>query len=101
MKLKQYKFFTGSLKALSDDTRVDIVLFLATGEKCVCKIYKNLKLPQNLVSHHLAILRQSGLITSRKDGKWVYYSLSRKSIKEIQSIFTEIVSIKENISKCR
>lgn len=90
MKSKQYKIFTGLLKALSDNTRVDIVLILATGEKCVCEIFKHLKLPQNLVSHHLGILRTNKLITSRKDGKWVYYSLNRKKIKELYKIIEEI-----------
>ena len=101
MKNKRYKIFKGLLRALSDDTRVDIVLFLATGEKCVCKIYKHLKLPQNLVSHHLGILRKYELIASRKEGRWVYYSLSRNAIAELRSILREIISTKEKVSKCK
>lgn len=100
MKSKQYKTFTGLLKALSDDTRIDIILFLATGEKCVCKIYKHLKLSQNLASHHLGVLRQNKLITNRKEGKWVYYSLNRENIEELRNRLEEIVATKEKISKC-
>ncbi len=100
MKIKQYRLFTESLKALGEGTRIDIVLLLATGEKCVCKIYKHLKLPQNLVSHHLGILRHSKLITKRKNGKWVYYSIYREKIKELENILEEIATTKEKLSKC-
>lgn len=101
MKNKRYKIFKELLKAFSDDTRVDIVFFLATGEKCVCKIYKHLKLPQNLVSHHLGILRKNELIIGRKEGRWVYYSLNRNAIAELRSFLEEIVSKKEKTSKCK
>lgn len=100
MKRKRHKIFTDLLKALSDNTRIDIVLLLASGEKCVCKIYKHLRLPQNLVSHHLRILRQSKLITSRKDGKWVYYSLCRDKASELQNCFEDIIKTEEKNSKC-
>lgn len=88
------------LKILGVDVRLDIILLLASGEKCVCEIFKSLKLPQNLVSHHLGILRQSNLIINRKEGKWVHYSLNRKSMEEAQKLLTKIVATKEKISKC-
>ena len=88
------------LKTLGDDTRLDIILLLATGEKCVCEIFEKLKLPQNLVSHHLGILRESNLIINRKDGKWVYYSLNRKRIEELQKLLAKIVVTKERPPKC-
>ena len=70
---KKQKIFLEPLKALSDNTRLDIVLFIASGDKCVCEIFEELKLPQNLVSHHLGIVRQNGLIINRREGKWIYY----------------------------
>lgn len=100
MKGKQYKILSALLKALSDNTRTDIVLLLASGEKCVCEIFKHLSLPQNLVSHHLGILRQNKLIINRKNGKWVYYSLNRKSIEDLQELLTKIIATKEKTSKC-
>ena len=100
MRSKPYKQFLELSKALSDDTRADIVLLLASGEKCVCEIFNHLKLPQNLVSHHLKILRQSKLIVNRKNGKWVRYSLNRETMKKLQEILGEIIAIKKSKSKC-
>lgn len=88
------------LKVLSDDVRFDIVLLLATGKKCVCEIYESLELKQSIVSHHLGVLRENDLITNDKDGKWVYYSLNRKCIEELQKTLTKIISTKERSPKC-
>lgn len=83
------------LCALSDKNRLGIVLFLAGGEKCVCEIFRHLKLPQNLVSHHLGVLRRRRLITSRRSGRWVYYSLSRASLKKLQKFLETITNNKQ------
>jgi ArsR family transcriptional regulator len=63
-------------KALADPTRIRIVGLLAGGEICVCHIYESLRLPQSLVSRHLAYLRRAGLVETRKDGLWVHYRLA-------------------------
>ena len=55
-------------KALGDPTRLKIIEFLRSGEKCVCEIVPHLGLPQPTVSRHLKILRESGLVRFRKDG---------------------------------
>jgi len=62
-------------KALADENRVRTLMFLRNGELCVCQIIEMLKLAPSTVSKHLAILRQAGLIDSRKDGRWIYYHL--------------------------
>lgn len=62
--------------ALSDENRVRVVAALQTGELCVCQIVELLDLAPSTVSKHLAILKQSGLIDSRKDGRWIYYRLA-------------------------
>lgn len=100
MKINEKDNLLQILKILGDNTRLDIVLLLASGEKCVCDILDNLKLPQNLISHHLGILRQNKLIINRKEGKWVYYSLNRKRIKELEVLLMKIVKTKEKTSKC-
>lgn len=100
MKTKQKDNLLNILKTLGEGARLDIVLLLASGEKCVCEIFENLELPQNLASHHLGILRQSGLIVNRREGKWVYYSLNRKNIKELQKLLTKIGTTKEKPPKC-
>jgi len=100
MKINQKDNLLQTMKALGDGLRLDIILLLATGEKCVCEIFEKLKLPQNLVSHHLKILRQSNLIINHKEGKWVYYSLNRKEVKRLQNVLEKIAITKEKISKC-
>ncbi len=68
------------LKALSDPARVRIVYALGGGELCVCEIMELLKMPQTMVSHHCKILKIAGIISDRKSGPWVYYSLTDKRV---------------------
>ena len=64
-------------KNLSDETRLCIVLLLREmGELCVCDLCTALEQSQPKISRHLAMLRESGLLLDRKQGKWVYYRLS-------------------------
>ena len=64
-------------KNLSDETRLGIVLLLKEmGELCVCDLCAALEQSQPKISRHLAMLRESGLLLDRKQGKWVHYRLS-------------------------
>ena len=63
-------------KAVSDETRARIVMFLRSGELCVCQIVDVLGLAPSTVSKHMAILTQAGLVDFRKDGRWRYYRLA-------------------------
>lgn len=64
-------------KNLSDETRLGIVLLLKEmGELCVCDLCTALDQSQPKISRHLAMLRESGLLLDRKQGKWVHYRLS-------------------------
>lgn len=64
-------------KALSDPTRLRCLLLLvSTDELCVCELTYALDLPQPRVSHHLAALRRTALVTDRKVGLWIYYRLN-------------------------
>jgi ArsR family transcriptional regulator len=65
----------GLLKALADDTRLRIVALLAEGELCVCHIADALELGQPNVSQHLAVLRREGIVSSRRNGSWIYCRL--------------------------
>jgi ArsR family transcriptional regulator len=66
-------------KALADATRLRILGLLLTGEVCVCHIHESLKIPQPKASRHLAYLRKSGLVETRRDGVWVHYRLATHS----------------------
>lgn len=67
--------------ALADGNRLRIACLLKGGERCVCEIWENLALPQNLVSHHLKALKDAGLLRSRRAGLKVFYSLDRQAWK--------------------
>ena len=64
------------LKVLADETRLAVVRQLIDGPKHVGEINESLGLEQSLLSHHLRILRESGLVNSERDGKAVLYSLA-------------------------
>jgi ArsR family transcriptional regulator len=73
-------------RALGDETRVRIVALLSHGELCVCHVEKALALPQPLVSRHLSVLRAAGVVDSRREGTWVYYSLAAQPDAQIQAV---------------
>jgi ArsR family transcriptional regulator len=71
------------LKALSDQNRLKILDVLLQGVSCNCELNDQLGLPPNLLSHHLRVLREAGLVTSRRDvidGRWIYYEVDPEVI---------------------
>ena len=77
---KNTKFKAKIFKALSDPARLNILDFLRDGEKCVCEIIPHVKLIQPVVSRHLKILKESGILRDRKDGNRRLYSVTDQSI---------------------
>ena len=79
--------------ALSDPVRIEILEFIRDGEKCVCEIVPHLNLIQPVVSRHLKILKDSGLVVDRKDGNKRLYSATFPEIyKVIDDVTPELVS---------
>ena len=74
------------LKALADETRLNIIKFLLKGEKCVCEIFPHVRKTQSTVSIHLNNLEKTGILKSRKQGKKVFYSIKDKRVLEIFKI---------------
>jgi len=70
------------LKKISEPNRLKILCILKGGEKCVCDIWQCLELPQNLVSHHLKVLKDFGLISSSRDGLKIFYKLNQNVVKK-------------------
>src|SRR5882672_4345493 len=64
-------------KALADETRLRILGLLLAREVCVCDIHESLKIPQSKASRHLAYLRRSGLVETRREGLWIHYRLGK------------------------
>jgi len=76
--------------ALSDETRLEIVAMLSSGERCVCELMDALDVAQSRLSFHLRVLKEAGLVMDRKDGRWVHYSLNRGRIEEIEAFLHSI-----------
>src|ERR1041384_5476814 len=69
--------------ALSDETRLEIVRLLSHGERCVCELQDVLGAAQSRLSFHLKTLKDAGLVSDRRDGRWIYYALNRDALDEI------------------
>lgn len=69
------------LKALADERRLAIVAMLADGrERCVCVLAEALGASEALVSHHVKKLREAGLVTARRQGKWLHVRLAPETL---------------------
>ena len=73
------------LKIIADKNRLHILCILGKGERCVCEIWQYLDLPQNLISHHLKVLKNFKLVKSRKESTKVVYSINEKNINKYYS----------------
>ena len=87
---KELQALDGLFKALADPTRIRILGLLTAGEVCVCHLHESLKLPQSLVSRHLAYLRRAGLVETRKEGLWVHYRLSDQREKVAKTLLDAV-----------
>lgn len=67
-------------KALNDENRIRILELLRNGEMCACKLLEELKVTQPTLSHHMKILCDSGIVVSRREGKWIHYSVSPEGV---------------------
>ena len=68
--------------ALSDQTRLSILQRLRLGERCVCDLTDALDAAQSRLSFHLKVLKEAGLVTDRREGRWMYYTLNAESLAE-------------------
>jgi ArsR family transcriptional regulator, arsenate/arsenite/antimonite-responsive transcriptional repressor len=81
-------------RALGDETRLRILEILAGGERCVADLMDELGLGQSLVSHHLRTLRQAGLVSVRRDGRWIYYSASDAALAATRLAIYELAPLR-------
>jgi ArsR family transcriptional regulator len=72
--------------ALSDETRLEILDHLKEGEQCVCDLTDALKSAQSRLSFHLKVLKDAGLIEDRREGRWIYYSVNREALRELEEL---------------
>ncbi len=98
MKLNEAKRL---FRAVSDGTRLRILNLLSQGELCVCDVMCVLRQPQSKVSRHFAYLRKAGLVTARKEGLWMHYSLSKADSKTHKAILNILASSSEELGELK
>jgi ArsR family transcriptional regulator len=76
--------------ALSDETRLEIVRLLSHGERCVCELQNVLDAAQSRLSFHLKTLKDAGLVSDRREGRWIYYALNRQALDDIAEFASEV-----------
>lgn len=69
--------------ALSDTTRLGVLEELRQGERCVCDLTADLGVAQSRLSFHLRVLREAGLVTDRREGRWSFYRLAPEALDEV------------------
>lgn len=93
--VNQYKETAKIFKAFCDENRLMILEMLQDGEKCACHLLEALQIGQSTLSHHMKILVDSGIVKSRKEGKWTYYTICKAGCKQAQNILNQLTSIPE------
>ncbi len=91
--MKTTEFEVQVFKAFCDENRLRILQLLRSGEMCACNLQDVLTISQSTLSHHMKILLESGLVASRKSGKWTYYHLcpeGTNKAEELISFYLEV-----------
>lgn len=81
------------LASIGNPVRVQILLAIGTGEACVCHLESLLELRQAYISQQLMLLRQKKIITSRREGKYIYYRLVKPEVLEVLRAAGQIVGV--------
>ena len=87
-------------KALCDERRQRILELLHSGEKCACVLIDEMDMPQSSLSYHMKILCDSGIVTSREEGKWTHYQISKQGSEKAIELLKDITAVAENNNEC-
>jgi len=93
--------FVGIMESLSDPIRINILELMMNGEICVCDVVKVTGLSQSKISYHIKILKDSGLVSDRQEGRWVYYKLNLEVLSDIQNWFCNLIQSSKNKRNCK
>ena len=83
-------------KALSDENRIRILKQLRNGERCGCELLEELQITQPTLSHHMKILCDCDIVKSRREGKWMYYTVDCDGIRTVRMLMQSLL-LPENI----
>lgn len=84
------QLFARRFYALGDEIRLGIVGLLRGGERCVCELTAHLRLAQSRLSFHLKVLKDAGMISHRREGRWSYYALDLEAFREIEEFLGRV-----------
>ncbi|HBF7452933.1 TPA: winged helix-turn-helix transcriptional regulator [Clostridioides difficile] len=96
-----YEERTKVFKALCDERRQRILELLHTGEKCACVLIDEMGMPQSSLSYHMKILCDSGIVTSREEGKWTHYQISKEGSEKAIELLKKITAVSESSTECK
>jgi len=88
-------------KAFCDETRLMVLGLLQTGEKCACDLLEAVEVGQSTLSHHMKILVESGIVSTRKDGKWTYYSISEQGSQVAMKMLAELTAVDKELAQVK
>lgn len=78
------------LKALADPTRLRVIALLGAGPRCACELQGAVEVPANLLSHHLRVLREAGLVAGERRGRWIDYRLRPGPLAAAERLLAEL-----------
>ena len=88
-------------RALGDETRLRILEMLVAGECSVSDLTTRVAVGQSLMSHHLRILREAGLVTDRRNGRWVYYAIDDPALAAVKLSLYELEPLRGAAGRAR
>lgn len=89
IRIENYSNAAKIFKAFCDENRLMILELLQEDEKCACVLLETLNIAQSTLSHHMKILVDSGVVMSRKNGKWTHYSLSLNGLNHAKKLLND------------
>ena len=88
----QHSHLDAVFHALADPTRLGILERLRDGEQCVCDLADALDAGQSRLSFHLKTLKEAGMVTDRREGRWVYYTIAPDALAMVQAALNELAT---------
>lgn len=84
-------------KAMADGHRLQILELLKQGEMCACKLLEHFEISQPTLSHHMRILCEANLVSTRKEGKWSHYQLNKDTLSAFGAFITRLNSMEGGV----
>lgn len=79
-------------KAFCDESRLNILAQLRSGEKCACALTEDIGIGQSALSYHMKILVESGIVSARQEGKWTHYSISEAGAARARELLNKLTT---------